>query len=702
MAMTVINNPTAMMTLGELNKNVSKLGKQLSKLANGQKIVGAGDGTSDYSISERMQAQIRSLKQDIDNTKTGRSMLQVAEGGIQGIVDELREMKQLTINAANDSNTDADRATIQKEFDEKLKQIDDIVATTHYNGKLLLNGEYGRLHNSIVNENTDGINGDTGATGEISTGVIEPNGNPTLISSGPYTITAAGVYVLGANYTGDISIADGLVGVKIKQATPAQLNNVHIIGPASGNANLWIEGLNIKNVNNVDQSWIRFSGSDNVLSIKGNNKLNYSFAYGQAVGHALINIGEGLIMEGNGSLEITHIDVGGDAGLNTDGAIIGTDTFNSSYANLTINSGKYFISTSGGGAGIGSGAYSSIGDIRINGGSYNIKNYGGGAALGSGTRATAGAVIIRNSNFVGKTDDGACIGSGSQTDANVREIIIENSVINVASVQSMPGNDIYNTGCGAGIGSGHGSQPGGGFAKAGDITIRNSTVFSSSNGGAGIGSGRFASAGNITIENITGLVTSINGEAVGRGVDGTVGTIALDGYTEIPLPEGEPDIPDSSISNGKFVLYNPLIVHTGTKANQRINCYIENLGTKALFNVRTDEELEKLANVRTRDSAQRLLGSLTDPSIEGPLDKAINYALNEVTQVGAYIKRLEQTENTLTINQENTTSSESTIRDADMAKEMMEYTKRNVLTQAAQSMLAQANQNSSSVLSLLQ
>lgn len=56
MAMTVVNNPSANMTLGELNKNVSKLGKQLSKVASGLKIVSAGDGTADYSISERMQA----------------------------------------------------------------------------------------------------------------------------------------------------------------------------------------------------------------------------------------------------------------------------------------------------------------------------------------------------------------------------------------------------------------------------------------------------------------------------------------------------------------------------------------------------------------------------------------------------------------------------------------------------------------------
>ncbi len=84
------------------------------------------------------------------------------------------------------------------------------------------------------------------------------------------------------------------------------------------------------------------------------------------------------------------------------------------------------------------------------------------------------------------------------------------------------------------------------------------------------------------------------------------------------------------------------------------------------------------------------------------IDGALDYALNEVTYVGAYISRLGFTESNLVTANENTVSSESTLRDADMAKEMMEYTKANVLAQASQSMLAQANQNSSQVLSLLQ
>ena len=84
------------------------------------------------------------------------------------------------------------------------------------------------------------------------------------------------------------------------------------------------------------------------------------------------------------------------------------------------------------------------------------------------------------------------------------------------------------------------------------------------------------------------------------------------------------------------------------------------------------------------------------------LDNAVQKALDQQTTIGSVQSRLSYTSTNLTTASENVQASESTIRDADMAKEMTEYTKNNVLLQAAQSMLAQANQSSSSVLSLLQ
>ena len=83
------------------------------------------------------------------------------------------------------------------------------------------------------------------------------------------------------------------------------------------------------------------------------------------------------------------------------------------------------------------------------------------------------------------------------------------------------------------------------------------------------------------------------------------------------------------------------------------------------------------------------------------IDNAINTVSNERAKMGAIQNRLEHTINNLNTSAENLTSAESRIRDVDMAKEMMEMTKNNILQQAAQSMLAQANQNPQNVLQLL-
>jgi len=97
--------------------------------------------------------------------------------------------------------------------------------------------------------------------------------------------------------------------------------------------------------------------------------------------------------------------------------------------------------------------------------------------------------------------------------------------------------------------------------------------------------------------------------------------------------------------------------------------------------------------VRTREKAQKFLDDI---------DQALKYLLHVNTSLGAQINRLDNATDTITTNNENTTAAESTIRDADMAKEMTNYTKHSVLAQTAQTALSQANQSSSGVLNLLQ
>jgi flagellin len=83
------------------------------------------------------------------------------------------------------------------------------------------------------------------------------------------------------------------------------------------------------------------------------------------------------------------------------------------------------------------------------------------------------------------------------------------------------------------------------------------------------------------------------------------------------------------------------------------------------------------------------------------IDSAIGMVLEQRGNLGAFQNRLEHTTNNISVSSENLTSSESRIRDLDMAKEMMGFTKNNILLQAAQAMLAQANQQTQGVLQLL-
>jgi len=149
MSMVVKNNMSAISTLNTLNKNSSALSKSLEKVSSGMKINGAADDASGYAISERMRVQIRGLDQANSNTQNGNAMMKVAEGAVSSTVDILKTLKEKVINAANDTNTDSDRQTIQKELDQSIDQIDDNANIT-YNGKYLVDGS----HNNKTNATT--------------------------------------------------------------------------------------------------------------------------------------------------------------------------------------------------------------------------------------------------------------------------------------------------------------------------------------------------------------------------------------------------------------------------------------------------------------------------------------------------------------------------------------------------------------------
>lgn len=139
MGMVVKNNLSAVRTLNILNQNSTALQKSLSKVSSGMKINSAQDDASGYAISERMRVRIRSLDQANQNAQNDSSLMKTAEGAVANTVEILRTLKERAINAANDSNTDEDRATIQKEVNQFIDQVDDN-ALVQFNGKYLVDG----------------------------------------------------------------------------------------------------------------------------------------------------------------------------------------------------------------------------------------------------------------------------------------------------------------------------------------------------------------------------------------------------------------------------------------------------------------------------------------------------------------------------------------------------------------------------------
>nr|MCR5833157.1 flagellin [Selenomonadaceae bacterium] len=150
MSMVVKNNMSAVHTLNTLNLNSSALQKSLARVSSGMKINSAQDDASGYAISERMRVRIRALDQANQNTQNDSSLMKTAEGAVGNTVEILRTLKEKAINAANDSNTDQDRATIQKEIDQFIDQIDDN-ALVQFNGKYLIDGS---KNNAIVDTKT--------------------------------------------------------------------------------------------------------------------------------------------------------------------------------------------------------------------------------------------------------------------------------------------------------------------------------------------------------------------------------------------------------------------------------------------------------------------------------------------------------------------------------------------------------------------
>ncbi len=140
MGLTVQHNMTAMNANRNLGITNGGLAKSTEKLSSGYRINRAGDDAAGLAISEKMRGQIRGLNKASENAENGISLIQTAEGALQESQNIIQRMRELAVQAANDTATDDDRQQIQQEIDNLTQEVDRIANTSEYNTMKLLDG----------------------------------------------------------------------------------------------------------------------------------------------------------------------------------------------------------------------------------------------------------------------------------------------------------------------------------------------------------------------------------------------------------------------------------------------------------------------------------------------------------------------------------------------------------------------------------
>ncbi|KZN98010.1 MULTISPECIES: flagellin Hag [Aeribacillus] len=140
--MRINHNISALNTYRQLSFNNTQTAKNLEKLSSGYRINRAGDDAAGLAISEKMRGQIRGLEMAQKNAQDGISLIQTAEGALTETHAILQRMRELAVQAANDTNVSADRTAIQDEIDALVSEINRIAGNTEFNTQNLLDGTF--------------------------------------------------------------------------------------------------------------------------------------------------------------------------------------------------------------------------------------------------------------------------------------------------------------------------------------------------------------------------------------------------------------------------------------------------------------------------------------------------------------------------------------------------------------------------------
>ena len=268
--MKINSNIQAMITNNILKKNEELLSKSSEKLSSGYRINSAKDNPAGMAITNKMNAQIKSLNKANQNASNAVNVIETAEGALAEIQEMIQRMNELAVKSASGTNVTADREAIQNEVNQLCDEIERVAADTEYNTQNLLGGEQElkgysdnadvsvRFYNSSLRTGEYSIKyGVNATTGEVevtshnfpstativtengSTTVKMPDGGELIIDYDEEAVKSAAPTPVSANL--DIT---GIGGMKIQIGT-AEGQEIQVVIPKISLKNMGIEDINM-------------------------------------------------------------------------------------------------------------------------------------------------------------------------------------------------------------------------------------------------------------------------------------------------------------------------------------------------------------------------------------------------------------------------------------------------------------------------
>ncbi len=669
--MRVAHNITAMNAHRNLSMTHVSLQKSLERLSSGFKINSAADDAGGLAISEKLRAQISGLEMAMSNAQDGISLIQVAEGALDRGHSILRRIRDLTEKSANGDKTDADREHYQAEVDQLLAEVDRIAATTEYNTKKLLNGNIG----ASVQEKADAddLNQDSKlvvdslvrTSGEYKVSIYTPATRAKAIIAGsvpaataPAGDAAGGLYTFIGTVAGDYTF-------KIEVEGKVALATVDARNTAGDSMNEAIQKINL------------------ALEEAG---INATASYDQTGAGSYGNTQAAIIVLANeyGSKHEVRVEVssqpptGGFTEVNRNAAA-GT-AFALYNSDLTNSAGKQLTSTL-----LSGGTVNDLGLLQSVGtGTFAITTRDGVRNIVSVSAILAATANATINDLLARLDAvGGVSATYSETEGTFTLI---DSSTGTGNFQVTNGNDedygmadllgLYRVVYGNVVEGVRTARTTDYVVKVTDPELNE--AFLKAN--LGDRSSYFASQ-----DSTSALLTSGVDPDLGGDLSAGAGGIAGISFTleEVQMLQGDSHF--SILANaGNLVLQ----IGPNEGEDHRITINVNDMSISGLG-------LPSKFDITTQRSAMNMMDSTL-------IDMAINRISAQRARLGALQNRLEHTVKNLGVTRENLQSSESRIRDADMALEMMEFTKNQILMQSGTAMLAQANQVPQSVLQLLQ